>query len=111
VAALLGTILLLVLLLHQKSSGSAAVIDYDRKGLMWAVCAGLAVGTAEMLSFCVSGMGVPATHFIPISKYAFGGIDSQWTTGGGAILSAFLIASHFIFDSYWRIGNGASCHC
>ena len=71
VAALLGTILLLALLVHQRSSSGTAVIDYDRKGLMWAVCAGLAVGTAEMLSFCVSGMGVPATHFIPISEYAF----------------------------------------
>lgn len=28
--------------------------------------AGLAVGLAEMLSFCVSGLGVPATQSIPI---------------------------------------------
>jgi bacterial/archaeal transporter family protein len=27
--------------------------------------AGIAVGTAEMLSFCVSGLGVPATQSIP----------------------------------------------
>jgi len=69
---MLGTVLLIVLLVHQKSKGGGgggSVIAYDKKGLMWSVCAGLAVGTAEMLSFCVSGMGVPATHFIPISTY------------------------------------------
>ena len=42
------------------------VIQYNREGVQWSICAGLAVGTAEMLSFCVSGMGVPATHSIPI---------------------------------------------
>lgn len=33
---------------------------------MWACCAGIAVGTAELLSFCVSGMGVQASQSIPI---------------------------------------------
>ena len=41
-------------------------LHYDRNGLAWSVAAGLAVGLAEMLSFCVSGLGVPATQSIPI---------------------------------------------
>jgi len=61
VAALLGTVLLSAVLW-----AGDAKIDYDRKGLLWSCAAGLAVGTAEMLSFCVSGMGVPATQSIPI---------------------------------------------
>lgn len=67
VAAILGTILLVVLTVHQKAQGVGAVIEYDRHGILWSVFAGLAVGTAEMLSFCVSGMGVPASQSIPIS--------------------------------------------
>ncbi|KAL3916730.1 MAG: hypothetical protein SGILL_005043, partial [Bacillariaceae sp.] len=62
VAALLGTLLLLFLLARGKSSE----IFYDKWGLIWSVGAGLWVGTAEMLSFTVSGMGVPATQSIPI---------------------------------------------
>lgn len=57
VAALLGTVLLAVLML--KSEDAAQDIEYDKKGLYWSCCAGLAVGSAEMLSFVVSGMGVP----------------------------------------------------
>jgi transporter family protein len=64
VAAILGTLLLGGILLSGADAND--VIQYDKKGLQWAICAGLAVGTAEMLSFCVSGMGVPATQSIPI---------------------------------------------
>lgn len=39
---------------------------YDRPGIFWSVCAGVAVGIAEMLSFLVSSMGVPAVHSIPV---------------------------------------------
>jgi transporter family protein len=63
VAALLGTVLLGGLVWKE---GGAEVITYDYWGVFWAVCAGLAVGVAEMLSFCVSGMGVQATQSIPI---------------------------------------------
>jgi transporter family protein len=45
---------------------NASNIHYDKKGLFWSVMAGFAVGTAEMLSFVVSGMGVPASQFIPV---------------------------------------------
>lgn len=64
VAAILGTSLLGGIILSDPNAKPQ--IHYDRKGLMWSVCAGLAVGTAEMLSFVVSGMGVPATQSIPI---------------------------------------------
>jgi transporter family protein len=63
VAALLGTILLGSLMLGADKSFE---LHYDRNGLAWSVAAGLAVGLAEMLSFCVSGLGVPATQSIPI---------------------------------------------
>ena len=75
VAALLGTILLAAILIQEKQQEKSVVgagntvttsIEYDRAGLIWSCCAGLAVGTAEMLSFCVSGMGVAATQSIPI---------------------------------------------
>jgi transporter family protein len=65
VAALLGT-LLLAGILFNAGDEAASEIHYDRKGIFWSCAAGLAVGTAEMLSFCVSGMGVPATQSIPI---------------------------------------------
>jgi hypothetical protein len=51
VAAILGSILLAAIIYK----GDVGEIHYDRAGLFWSCCAGLAVGTAEMLSFCVSG--------------------------------------------------------
>ncbi len=63
VAALLGTLLLASLVF---SADKSFELHYDRNGLMWSVAAGLAVGLAEMLSFCVSGLGVPASQSIPI---------------------------------------------
>jgi len=62
VAALLGTVLLLIV---RKVEGPES-LQYDRNGLLWSFWAGIAVGTAELLSFTVSGMGVPATQSIPI---------------------------------------------
>jgi transporter family protein len=63
VAALLGVILLAFLMLTADKSFK---LNYDRNGLIWSVAAGLSVGLAEMLSFCVSGLGVPATQSIPV---------------------------------------------
>jgi len=63
VAALLGTCLILGLMWHE---ASLEIITYDAWGIFWAVCAGITVGLAEMLSFCVSGMGVQSTQSIPI---------------------------------------------
>lgn len=63
VAAAFGTLLLSAIVLKD---GGTQNLNYDRAGLFWACMAGFAVGTAEMLSFCVSGMGVNATQSIPI---------------------------------------------
>jgi len=63
VAALLGVVLLAFLMLTADKSFK---LNYDRNGLIWSVAAGLSVGIAEMLSFCVSGLGVPATQSIPV---------------------------------------------
>lgn len=68
VAALLGCCLLGFLVLQETSNGGEVgnVIAYDNTGIFWAILAGLAVGTAEIVSFIVSGMGVQAMQSIPI---------------------------------------------
>ena len=43
-------------------------LEFDRSGINWSILAGVAVGSAEMLSFFVMGMGVQATQAIPIGK-------------------------------------------
>lgn len=62
VAAIMGSCLLGGLML----TGDGMKLHADKQGIMWSICAGLAVGAAEMLSFFVSGMGVPVTHSIPV---------------------------------------------
>jgi transporter family protein len=42
------------------------VIIFDMEGVHWAILAGLAVGTAEIVSFFVSSLGVQAMQSIPI---------------------------------------------
>jgi len=39
---------------------------YDVEGFSFAILAGIAVGAAEILSFVVNGMGVPAVQSIPV---------------------------------------------
>ena len=63
VAALLGTLLIASLMLFADKSFE---LHYDRNGLIWSVATGLVVGLAKMLSFCVSGLRVPATKSIPV---------------------------------------------
>jgi transporter family protein len=65
VAASLGAVLLFGVVVMDKEGGIAE-IHYDKSGLFWSVCAGLAVGLAEMLSFYVSSIGVQATQSIPV---------------------------------------------
>lgn len=64
VAALLGCCLLGFLIV--KEGGTAEVVSYDMEGIHWAILAGLAVGTAEIVSFFVSSLGVQAMQSIPI---------------------------------------------
>jgi bacterial/archaeal transporter family protein len=45
---------------------SSTVASISRNGVQWCIAAGFAVGAAELLSFIVSGKGVPATQSIPI---------------------------------------------
>jgi len=66
VSAMFGMILLGVIILYNKGKNNTEKLHYDKNGLFWATCAGVAVGLAEMLSFCVNGMGVEAVHSIPI---------------------------------------------
>ena len=60
-------------------------------GLVWAVAAGLSVGAAELLSFVVSGMGVPATQSIPIII-------------GGSILIGTILGSVWLKESLSSTG-------
>jgi hypothetical protein len=90
VAALLGLVLLAFQYYHGANSAPTKIITtsqgdssfpyipttstdpayslwmYDRPGILWSIGAGLAVGIAEMVSFFVSSMGVPAVHSIPV---------------------------------------------
>jgi bacterial/archaeal transporter family protein len=64
VAALVGSVLLIALVFNYE--GGVSDLPCDRTGIFWAVWAGVAVGSAEILSFIVSGMGVQAMQSIPI---------------------------------------------
>jgi transporter family protein len=63
VAAILGIILLVVISIKDNGTHD---LPWDWLGIQWSVCAGISVGIAEMLSFFVSGLGVPAVQTIPI---------------------------------------------
>jgi transporter family protein len=41
-------------------------LEWDLAGIQWSICAGIAVGLAEMLSFFVSSRGVQAVQSIPV---------------------------------------------
>ncbi|CAJ1935283.1 unnamed protein product [Cylindrotheca closterium] len=68
VAALLGGCLLTFLILQETHKGGDVgnIVAFDKEGIFWAVLAGLAVGTAEIVSFLVSSMGVQAMQSIPV---------------------------------------------
>jgi drug/metabolite transporter (DMT)-like permease len=63
VAAIYGSLLLGSFIVER---GGPDFLTASPLGFLWASCAGIAVGTAELLSFCVSGMGVDASKSIPI---------------------------------------------
>ena len=60
VAAALGAALLAV----QRARATAPLV-ISKLGIKWAISAGAAVGAAEILSFIISGLGVPASKSIP----------------------------------------------
>ncbi len=86
VAAIFGTLLLGAIMIED---GGTSGLAFDRAGIFWSCSAGIAVGTAEMLSFCVSGMGVNATQSIPI---IIGGSVLL-----GAILGLFMLGETLMF--------------
>lgn len=60
VAAALGAGLLVI-----QRARATAPLEVSKLGVRWAVAAGAAVGAAEILSFIISGIGVPASKSIP----------------------------------------------
>jgi bacterial/archaeal transporter family protein len=69
VAAWIGTILWMSqkFMFHRGSTTASTMsMMITKSGILWSVAAGVAVGAAEILSFVVSGKGVPATQSIPI---------------------------------------------
>jgi uncharacterized membrane protein len=82
VAAFLGTLLLIFIVVQDGMD----TLEFDRSGINWSVLAGVAVGSAEMLSFFVMGLGVQATQAIPIGRFFRKMICPHWST----VLSADL---------------------
>ena len=66
VAALLGTILLTFLAMRDQEQQIQSSLYWDWIGVYFSVAAGVAVGLAEIISFFVSSLGVPAVQTIPI---------------------------------------------
>ncbi len=66
VAAWIGTVLWMAQKMIATKDNTSAAALITRSGIWWSVAAGVAVGAAEILSFVVSGKGVPATQSIPI---------------------------------------------
>lgn len=89
VAAIFGSILLGVITVHM---GGTSYLNWDMRGLVWASLAGIAVGSAEMLSFCVSGLGVPATQSIPT---IIGG-----SVGVGAVLGLIMLGETLMLQGW-----------
>jgi transporter family protein len=100
VAAILGSCLLTVLVITEQAKQASGSLDdkmdmaelfpWDREGVQWAVAAGVAVGSAEILSFIVSGMGVQAMQSIPI---IIGGSVLIGTVLGYTVLHEMLTAT------------------
>jgi len=65
VAAILGALSLAARQLIMASSTAAVPLLCSQPGVLWAIAAGVAVAIAEILSFVISSMGVPASKSIP----------------------------------------------
>ena len=74
VAMILGSSFLGILL----RAGFSEILHYDIKGIFWACMAGFSVGTAEILSFYVSSLGVPVS------------ISTSTVVGGSVVLGSLI---------------------
>ena len=74
VAMILGSSFLGIFL----RAGFYDILRYDMKGILWACLAGLSVGTAEILSFYVSSLGVPVS------------ISTSTVVGGSVVLGSMI---------------------
>jgi transporter family protein len=99
VAVLLGSAMLGVSTRMDKTK-----YDLDFRGALWSVCAGMAVGAAEIVSFKVSAMGVQASQLIPVmigGSVAFGSVmgvvmlKERMTLRGW--LGVFLVIAGIVF--------------
>jgi bacterial/archaeal transporter family protein len=90
VATLVGSLLLFYQRMSSTSS-TVVVLQYTPMGLRWAIAAGLSVGAAELLSFVISGRGVPATQSIPVIV-------------GGSILIGTILGAVWLQERLTRSG-------
>ncbi|CAB9524236.1 EamA-like transporter family [Seminavis robusta] len=87
VAAALGATLLGV----QQLKKDGATLQLSRIGVTWAIAAGAAVGAAEILSFIISSLGVPASKSIP-------------TVIGGSVVIGTLLGAVWLGERLTRRG-------
>lgn len=95
VAALLGSFLLAFIVIQNAEEDGENVLYWDAAGIRWAVCAGAAVGAAEILSFFVSSLGVQAMQSIPT---IIGG-----SVFFGCVLGAFLLQEVLTFRGWFGV--------
>jgi bacterial/archaeal transporter family protein len=98
VAAMMGAALYIWKQLTTSGEGAALPNFFSKSilkngGVGWSVAAGLAVGAAEILSFIISGMGVPASKSIPT---VVGGSVVVGTLAGSVWLKEKLSVSGWI---------------
>ena len=100
-ATIFGSVLILITIIK---NGGTSSLEFDRGGLFWSCMAGLAVGLAEILSFCISGMGVHATQSIPI---IIGGSISIGTVLGLLMLGETIMWSGWLGIFFWSVAFGS----
>jgi len=89
VAVLLGSLLL------GMQQDKSTIIAASRRGIFWSVCAGLAVGAAEILSFQVSASGAQASQSVPVM---IGG-----SVAIGSILGAILLRERMSLQGWFGV--------
>jgi bacterial/archaeal transporter family protein len=82
-------------------NNDTSIIQFDKYGIYYSILAGVAVGIAEIVSFCVSGLGVQATQSIPI---IIGGSVMFGTIFGTLFLNEYLSIRGWIGVLFVSIG-------